>query len=104
MMFEKIANKIGKYTVLLISLLIALILYPALEEYEIGHICLTLWSLITVVAIVVSLNEDKKTSRAHSVSERSTLLAHRHFAHSPSLRAQPRVPLPLDPANSVSYL
>jgi len=63
MMFEKIANKIGKYTVLLISLLIALILYPALEEYEIGHICLTLWSLITVVAIVISLNEDKKTYR-----------------------------------------
>lgn len=63
MMFEKIANKIGKYTVLLISLLIALILYPALEQYKIGHICLTLWSLITMVAIVVSLNENKKTSK-----------------------------------------
>tara|TARA_B110000879_G_scaffold202025_1_gene277854 strand:+ start:718 stop:1392 length:675 start_codon:yes stop_codon:yes gene_type:complete len=63
MMFKKIADKIGKYTVLLISLLIALILYPVLEGHEIGHICLTLWILITMVTIVITLDEDKRTYR-----------------------------------------
>ena len=59
MIIEKIANKIGKHTALLISLLIALMLYPALEDHEIGKICLTSWCLITMVTMLYSLNDNK---------------------------------------------
>ncbi len=59
MIIDKISNKTGKYTALLISLLVALILYPALEQHEIGKICLTLWCLMTMVTMLYSLNDNK---------------------------------------------
>lgn len=67
MIIDKIAKKIGKYTALLISLLIALMLYPALEEHPIGKVCLTVWCLVVMVTVVISLHDKPKTLRPITV-------------------------------------
>lgn len=63
MRIDQIATKTGKYSLLLICLLIALILFPVLENYKIGHVCLTLWCLISLVAVALTLQDNKRVFR-----------------------------------------
>jgi hypothetical protein len=60
MIIRKIAQKTGKYTLFLICLLIALILFPVLEDHTIGNICLNAWCLITMAALAISLQDDQR--------------------------------------------
>ena len=60
MIIRKIAQKTGKYTLFLICLLISLILFPVVEDYSIGNICLNAWCLITMAALAISLQDDKR--------------------------------------------
>lgn len=63
MRIHQITQKTGKYSLLLICLLIALILFPVLEDYKIGHICLTLWCLISLVTTALTLQDNKHLFR-----------------------------------------
>ncbi len=65
MIIHRIAQKTGKYTLLLICILIALILFPVLEDYKTGDIktgdiCLTLWCLISLVTLALTLQDNKR--------------------------------------------
>lgn len=68
MIIHKIAKKTGKHTLLLICLLIALVLYPLLEESEIGSMGLNLWCIITMLTLALSLQDEKRHYRATMVS------------------------------------
>jgi len=63
MRIHQITQKTGKYSLLLICLLIALILFPVLEDYKIGHICLTLWCLISLVTTALTLQDNTHVFR-----------------------------------------
>lgn len=56
---RQIADKTGKYTLFLICLLIALILYPLVEHENSGDIYLNAWCLITMASLAISLQDDK---------------------------------------------
>lgn len=64
MIIQNIAKKTGRYTLLLICLLIALILYPIVEESPIGRIILNLWCIITMLSLSVSIQGDKRHFRS----------------------------------------
>lgn len=60
MIFQKIANKTGQYTLLLGCLLIALITMPILEHFHIGRLIIGIWSLLTIATLVRSLRNHRR--------------------------------------------
>jgi hypothetical protein len=64
MIIDKIAQRTGKYTLLLISLLIALIMYPLIEDHDLGRTCLMAWSIVTMLTVIISLHDNKQTSKS----------------------------------------
>lgn len=61
---RQIAAKIGRYTLFLICLLIALVLFPLVENQSLGDICLNAWCLITMASLAISLQDETPNGNA----------------------------------------
>jgi hypothetical protein len=59
-MIRKLAEKTGKYSLLLICILIALILYPVLENTHIGNVALHFWCIVTMLSLALSLQDQQR--------------------------------------------
>ena len=59
-MIRTLAEKTGKYSLLLICILIALILYPVLENTHIGNVALHIWCIVTMLSLALSLQDEQR--------------------------------------------